>query len=203
MEVIYLWPQTSSMTDMPEGFGVMATPAHNGVALGIQEGRRFAVDNENFTRGFNPDRFFQYLEKLQPWRSRWLFSACPDVVGNAQATLELYAEWAHQIKPFCPVAFVAQDGQEALELPVAFDWLFIGGTTEWKMGHGADECIRRAKRLGKPVHVGRVNSIKRMAYFKLVEVDSVDGTFPIYEPDTAKRRLEKALAQPALISLLR
>ena len=191
------------MNGMPDRFGVMTSPAHGTVPLGIQERRAFAVDNQNFTQGFDPARFFPYLERLQPWRSQWLFTACPDVVGDAAATLDLYGEWAHQIKALCPVAFVAQDGQESLDFPLAFDWLFIGGSTEWKMSAAADECISRAKRLGKPVHVGRVNSIKRIRHFQLMEVDSVDGTFPIYEPDTARKRLAKPLAQPALISFLR
>jgi len=198
--MIYLWPQASSMIGMPDRFGVMTSPAHGTVPLGIQEGRVFGVDNEAYTQGFKPGRFFPYLERLQPWHSRWLFTVCPDVVGNARATMELYREWAHQIKAFCPVAFVAQDGQESLEFPVAFDWLFIGGT-EWKMSTAADDCIRRAKALGKPVHVGRVNSIKRMTHFRLMGVDSVDGTFPTYEPDTARARLAKGLAQPSLFTL--
>ena len=200
--MIYLWPQASSMIGMSERFGVMTSPAHGTVPLGIQEGRVFGVDNEAYTRGFDPNRFFSYLELLQPYRTRWLFAACPDVVGDARLTIGLYGAFAHRIKSFGPVAFVAQDGQESLEFPVAFDWLFIGGTTDWKMGAGADDCIRRAKALGKPVHVGRVNSIKRMAHFKLMEVDSVDGTFPAYEPDTARERLTRGLAQPALFSVL-
>lgn len=190
------------MAGMPETFGVMTSPAHGTIPLGIVEGRWFAVDNEAYTRPFDPDRFFGYLELLAPF-CRMLFVSCPDVVGDARATLELYKKWAYQIKRHhCPVAFVAQDGQECLEFPIAFDWLFIGGTTGWKMSDAADECIRRAKKLGKRVHVGRVNSIRRIRHFQIMEVDSVDGTFPIYEPDTAKRRLSKALVQPALISLL-
>jgi len=198
---MYLWPQASSMVGMSSQFGVMTSAAHGSVPLGIQEGRPFAVDNEAFTRGFAPDRFFAYLEQLQPYRSQWLFSACPDVVGDAAATLDLYREWAHRMKALSSVAFVAQDGQEALEFPLAFDWLFIGGTTEWKMSDAADLCIRRAKAMGKPVHIGRVNSVSRFRHFQLLEVDSCDGTFPTYEPDTARRRLAKAVNQRVLFSL--
>lgn len=199
--MIYLWPQASSMVGMSPQFGVMTSPAHGSVPLGIQEGRPFGVDNEAFTQGFRPDRFFSYLEQLQPYRNQWLFSACPDVLGDARLTIGLYGAFAHKIKPYSPVAFVAQDGQEALDFPLAFDWLFIGGTTKWKMGDGADICIRRAKALGKPVHVGRINSISRFRHFQLMEVDSCDGTFPTYEPDTARKRLAKAVRQHALFSL--
>lgn len=201
--MMYLWPSGGSMEGMHEQFGVMVTPAMRGISAAVLEGRKWAGDNEAFTRQFDPERFFGYYELLKPWKETCLFIACPDIVGNATATVERYREWARLIKrQGFPVAFCAQDGQEHLELPVAFDWLFVGGTTEWKMSEAADDCIRRAKAIGKPVHVGRVNSLKRMAHFKLMEVDTVDGTSPIYKPDTARKRLEKGFVQPALISLL-
>ena len=201
--MIYLWPQASSMIGMSERFGVMTSPAHGMVPLGVQEGRKWGYDNGCYSDSFHPKRFLRGLILLGQYRKSCLFVACPDIVGNAGDTMELYARWAYRIKRRgFPVAFVAQDGQEHLPFPIAFDWLFIGGTDQFKLGSAADECIRRAKRIGKPVHVGRVNSIKRMAHFKLMEVDSVDGTFPIYEPDTARARLSKGLAQPALFSVL-
>ncbi|NIV38563.1 MAG: hypothetical protein GWN58_56855 [Anaerolineae bacterium] len=193
------------MIGFPAEFGVMTSAAHGMIPLGIQEGRRWAYDNECFGDSFDPRRFLDGIQRLaaSEYREDCLFVVAPDVVGDARATLHLYGEWEHRIKATSfPVAFVAQDGQEALDFPLAFDWLFIGGTTEWKLSDAADECIRRAKRLGKPVHVGRVNSIKRIRHFQIMEVDSVDGTFPIYEPDTARARLAKPLAQPPLLSLL-
>ena len=197
--MIYLWPGAGlNGTDTPDYFGIMARPSDESVALGIKAGRRWACDNEAFTRGFEPDRFFLFLDKLKPWRDTCLFIVCPDVVGDAWQTLWLYSEWADRCRQFGPVAFVAQDGQEGIEFPFIFDWLFIGGTTEWKMSPAADSCIQRAKRMGKPVHVGRVNSIKRILHFAQMGVDSVDGTFPCFEPDAAKKRLPKGLLQPAL-----
>jgi len=195
--MMYLWPKTGSMIGMHPGFGVMATPSTQGPYAGIAEGRWWALDNGAYG-GFDASAFYAKGEELQPWRERCLFVVAPDVVGDALATLKLYRQWAHRAKRFGPVAFVAQDGQEWLELPLAFDWLFIGGTTEWKMGPGAKACIRRAKTMGKPVHIGRVNSVKRFRYFERLEVDSADGTFPIYEPDTAVRRLTQCVAQPLL-----
>src|SRR5574343_174514 len=124
--MMYLWPTCSSMTQYPANFGVMTSAAMGSVALGIQEGRAWGCDNEAFTVGFKPERMFPFLESLQPWRATCLFIACPDVVGDAAATLTLYRKWAHEIRRYGPVAFVAQDGQERLSLPVAFDWLFVG-----------------------------------------------------------------------------
>lgn len=194
---MYLWPQQFiSLAHLHPSFGVMVNPQKPDLPVGVVEGRWWALDNGAYT-GFDAEAFLAKCEQLQPWRGRCLFIVAPDVVGDAVATLALYREWAHTVKRFGPVAFVAQDGQEQLELP-EFDWLFVGGTTEWKMGPGAKVCIRRAKVMGKPVHVGRVNSIKRFRYFQRLEADSADGTFPIYEPDTAVRRLTQCVAQPLL-----
>jgi len=199
--MLYLWPKTSSMIGMHQTFGVMATPTTEGPYAGIREGRWWALDNGAYA-GFDADAFDAKCEELQPYRDRCLFIVCPDVMTDAVATLDLYYKWADSVGRYGPVAFVAQDGQQHLDFPVAFDWLFVGGTTEWKMGQGAKQCIQRAKVLDKPVHVGRVNSIKRFRYFQRLEVDSADGTFPIYEPDTATRRLTQCVAQPLLYGCL-
>jgi len=193
--VIYLWPKSDSMTGMHKNFGVLTTGQKYTFPHGIKEGRKYAVDNNAFSAGFDPKKFFHHLEKLKPYRDQCLFIACPDVVGDAKLTLELYDLWSDKIRDYGSVAFVAQDGQEDLPFPDDFDWLFIGGTTEWKMDHRAKSCIKRAKEMGKPVHVGRVNSLGRFRYFQKLGVDSVDGTNPIYEPDVARRRWTNAVSQ--------
>jgi len=190
---MYLWPGAQSMIGMSSRFGVMTTASHNCVPVGIREGRWWASDNEVFADKFDDRRFFGHLKRLADWQARCLFVVAPDVVGDAAATLARYREYAHRCRHYGPVAFVAQDGQESLSLPVAFDWLFIGGSTEWKLSDAAAWCITEAHRLGKRVHVGRVNSLKRMHHFETLGVESVDGTFPCKEPDTARRRLTRGL----------
>lgn len=199
--MIFLWPQATSMVTMPIGFGVMTAPATNMVAHGIREGRPWAMDNGAFTGGFKPTAFFDFLRRHEPYRDTCLFVVVPDVVGNAIATLENYRQWVRHYEGW-PVAFVAQDGQEHLALPNYYDWLFIGGSTEWKLGDGAVECIRRARAVGKPVHVGRVNSQRRFNRFLLQGVTSCDGTNPIYEPDRARARWPGIVAQRPLLDAL-
>lgn len=53
--------------------------------------------------------------------------------------------------------------------------LFIGGTTEWKLSANVDWLIAEAQDGGKWVHVGRVNSARRIRHFHEVGVDSIDG----------------------------
>jgi hypothetical protein len=79
---------------------------------------------------------------------------------------------------------VAQDGLESLPVPWGdFDALFIGGTTGWKLGPHAREIAAEAKRRGKWVHMGRVNSERRCRYAAAIGCDSVDGTKLVFGPD--------------------
>jgi len=193
--MMYLWPQSSTMLGMHKKFGVLSSPRNEMVAVGIKEGRKFGVDNNAYTLGFDPKKFFPHLEKLKPYMDQCLFITCPDVVGDPRATLALWDEWKDEIKEYGSIAFVAQDGMEHYPLPKDFDWMFIGGTTDFKMGIGAKDCILRTQDMSKPVHVGRVNSIGRFRYFQKLGVDSVDGTNPIYEPNVARRKWTNAVSQ--------
>ena len=151
----------------------------------------FGADNDCFA-GFDEDRYLDMLEAVT-YRSDCLFVVAPDVVADAHATLRLFDWWepvlrcvwatvneddvepgqlAHQ-----PIAFVAQDGQERLPVPWGrFHALFVGGSTSWKLGPHAAALIREAKRRRKWVHVGRVNTRRRIQWFKALGVDSIDGS---------------------------
>jgi hypothetical protein len=54
--------------------------------------------------------------------------------------------------------------------------LFIGGSTEWKLGPQAETLIAYAKTRGLWVHMGRVNSQQRIWEGARKGVDSWDGT---------------------------
>lgn len=71
---------------------------------------------------------------------------------------------------------MAQDGSERKPPPwTELDALFIGGSTAWKeSSHAAALCIE-ARRRGKWVHVGRVNTVRRLRKFDGI-ADSIDGT---------------------------
>lgn len=151
-------------------FGYLTTPGHVAIPIGIIRGYPWAADNEAFTKEFDPPKYFKWLEGLIPYRSTCLFVSCPDVVGDAFQTRKLF-EYYQPLFDGWPIAYVAQDGQENLAFP---DWelwqtLFIGGTTSWKDGPGAVECIHRAMAMGKHIHIGRVNEWKRYNKFAQLE----------------------------------
>jgi hypothetical protein len=105
-------------------------------------------------------------------------------VGDAAATLARSTPWLRPIRELgYPVAFVAQDGIENTRVPWReFDVLFIGGSTEFKLGPVSAHYAAQAKRRGKVVHMGRVNSHKRFRYAREIGCDSVDGTYLTFSP---------------------
>jgi len=113
-----------------------------------------------------------------------LFATAPDVVGDAAATLARSLPWLPLIRAFgFPAAFVAQDGLTVEGAPwEEFDALFVGGTTAWKLGPEVKALIVEAKRRGKHVHVGRVNSQGRYLAFAALGCDTADGTFLAFGP---------------------
>lgn len=177
--------------------GHLLTP-HNGNRLDtlLATGLPIAIDNAAFSN-WDPDAFRALLRRLFPratppalTRSRFLWCAAPDVVGDARATLQRFGDWAGAIGcAGLPLAFVAQDGCDPV---VSVPWgdircLFIGGSTAWKLGPDTAHLVREAKRRGKWVHIGRCNSRKRLMYFHSLGADSVDGTGFSRFPDTHLR----------------
>jgi hypothetical protein len=137
--------------------------------------QKFAIDNGAYSN-FNPKGFLSLLAREQSRRGLCRFVAVPDVVGSARRTIEVFEHWESALREW-PLALVCQDGQENLPIPWhSIAALFIGGTTDWKMGPHASACIKAGKAIGKWVHVGRVNTPGRFEYFKDLGADSIDGT---------------------------
>ena len=171
------------------------------------EGQPWAGDNGRFAspENYTDEGYLAWLAKM-PAES-CLFATAPDVVGNAGATIAMSAPMLPRIRAagYRP-AFVAQDGLEHLMEFVdwsAFDALFIGGTTAWKLGEAVIGIVAEAKRRGKWVHMGRVNSLRRMRYAESIGCDSADGTVLKHDPARAvatwgpRVAAERSLWRPA------
>lgn len=140
-----------------------------------EPGKPWAIDNGAFA-GFQPKPFRSLLEREQDGRDACLFVTVPDVVGSARRTLEVFEHWAPQLAGW-KLALALQDGQEDLSIPWGdISAIFVGGSTTWKVGPQAAQCIRAAQALGKWVHVGRVNDPQRFKHFEEMGVDSIDGS---------------------------
>lgn len=156
--------------------GHLLTPTNgNRVASLLSTGLRWAADNSCYA-GLDEVAFMRMLVAIQNAPRPPLWVACPDVVGDAKATLRRWAIWSGTIREYgLPVAYVLQDGQESLPLPRA-DAYFIGGTTEFKLSAVAADLAAEAKRCGAWLHMGRVNSRRRFEIAHAFACDSIDGT---------------------------
>lgn len=152
-------------------------------SLNLQIGR-WAMDNGAYS-GFDAGAFVRMLERFYGQKG-CRFVAAPDVVADAHQTLVQWPFWSKLIRGvgFVP-ALVGQDGMTAADLPWSeMGALFIGGTTEWKLGPQAETLIAYAKTRGLWVHMGRVNSQKRIWEAARKGVDSWDGSKYSRFPDT-------------------
>lgn len=135
----------------------------------------FAIDNGAFS-GFREKEFRALLKRELGARKTCRFVTSPDVVSSARRTMEIFEHWTHELAGW-PIALVAQDGLENMTIPWnSIDAIFIGGSTEWKMGKYAEHCIRAAKIMGKWVHIGRINTPDRYEHFEKLGADSFDGS---------------------------
>ena len=160
----------------------------------------WAADNAAFSR-FDPKAYRRMLERVHRTPG-CLFVTVPDVVGDAFATRELWSDWYLFVHAFgLPTAFVLQDGVLEVGVPwLECDAVFIGGSTAFKLSADARACVTEAKRLGKWVHMGRVNTMPRLRYAQHLGVDSVDGTGFSRWPDVTFSRFTRVASnQPLFI----
>ena len=173
--------------------GRLVQPRHySRLDVMLADGGPWAADNDCF-QGLDPSAYFDMLDALQAarirhaggdrraeaWTDPCLFVTVPDVVADAHATVRGWMRWSEGLRRRgLPIAFVLQDGCESGLIPPwwALDAVFICGSTEWKLGPQAKWIVGEARARGKWVHMGRVNSEKRLRYAHAIGCDSVDGT---------------------------
>lgn len=162
----------------------------------------FAIDNGAFA-GFKAEAFISLLEREKPRVELCRWVACPDVVASARRTLECFEAWADRLMDDgWPLALVAQDGIETLDIPWArISAVFIGGSTEWKLSKHAADVVRTGKICGKWVHAGRVNTPARFEYFESLGADSIDGT-GLSRYSWMRERIYSRHQQPNLLEAL-
>lgn len=173
-----------------------------GVMLSFNAGKQskhghnlFAADNGCFVQAdkYSDDGFLAWLDQLD--REACLFATAPDVVGDAVGTRKRAYRMLPRIRELgFKAAFVVQDGETVDQIRWdEMDAIFVGGSTEWKLSQAAADIVAEAKRKGKWVHMGRVNSYKRMRLAAAIGCDSVDGTMLAFAPDENKARLDNWL----------
>ncbi|MBD2831647.1 hypothetical protein ID871_09185 [Streptomyces pratensis] len=179
--------------------GCMTTPAQGNR---IPDGALIGVDNGCFGRNYvGDDKWFAFVARTvdRYGADRILWTVAPDVPFDAAGTLTKSLPWLASIRELgIPAAFAAQDGCEHGLIPWdEFDVLFLAGSTEWKTSRTARQLAAEAIRRGKTVHMGRVNSRKRLRLAHEFGCKTADGTYIAFGPDT---NLPAALAWTAEIN---
>jgi hypothetical protein len=197
-------PLRSLIADHPEEFGLIVTANEGRRSVVRETAVMWAADNGAFsTRYRGDDWYLQWLGRFTAdERSRCLFAPAPDVVANFAATEERSRPMLPRIREAgFSAALVAQDGMEWTTWDPwdEIDALFIGGSDAWKLGEEAANIAAVASSLGKWVHMGRVNSSKRLRYAEWIGCDSADGTFAIRDPSQNSRRMLRWREQGTLL----
>ncbi|MET8291495.1 hypothetical protein ABZV80_40935 [Streptomyces sp. NPDC005132] len=171
--------------------GCMTTPAQGNV---IPAGALYACDNGKFGKGWpGAAAWFAWLTAtLERYgRERCLWAVAPDVPMDATATLAESLPWLEEIRALgIPAAFAAQDGSEDGLIPWdSIDVLFLAGSTEWKTSPAAHRLALDARERGIRVHMGRVNSRRRLRLAEAFGCATADGTYLAFGPDINLPRL--------------
>ncbi|WP_120727179.1 hypothetical protein [Streptomyces hundungensis] len=169
----------------------MTTPAQGNV---VPDGALYACDNGKFGKGWpGAEQWFSWLRATvdRYGRARCLWAVAPDVPMDAKGTLAESLPWLEPIRSLgVPAAFAAQDGSEHGLIPWGrFDVLFLAGSTAWKTGPAAHRLAAEARGRGLTVHMGRVNSLRRLRIAQAFGCTSCDGTYLAFGPSTNLPRL--------------
>lgn len=101
-----------------------------------------------------------------------LWCLVPDVVGDRIRTLRRWEMYFPRAEKYgWPLAFAVQDGMSPEDVPGSADVIFVGGTTEWKWKTMPMWCREFPR-----VHIGRVNTYRRLWDCHDAGAESVDGT---------------------------
>jgi hypothetical protein len=118
------------------------------------------------------------------------FVIAPDIVAGGTASLDLSVSWLPRLAPYgLPVLIAVQDGMTVNDIQSIVGLnigIFVGGSTEWKLSTmrtwGALARLRECW-----LHIGRVNTAKRIRLCIEADAHSFDGSSPVQFPSTLAR----------------
>ena len=146
----------------PEGF---AYALDNGAWTAFQAGRAFDV------------HLFERALRLLGAGADW--TVLPDIVAGGHASLDLSLKWMRRVLDESPRGLLAvQDGMQPSDVRGFLGerlGIFVGGSTGWKLSTMA-QWGALGREVGCWVHVGRVNTARRIHACAAAGATSFDGT---------------------------
>jgi hypothetical protein len=150
---------------------------------------------------FDTKRFEDAIIKTEASKQMPDFVIVPDIVAGGYSSLDFSLGWLNKIPANYNCYLAVQDGMEMqviegyLDL---FDGIFVGGSLEWKL-RTAYEWVKLVHDHGKPCHIGRVGTFRRLVWAKSIGADSVDSsTFAQAKPGEGYKRIDAAFNQQFL-----
>jgi hypothetical protein len=158
------------------GWGLLLSP-------GKPRDHRFfyALDNGAFTawqqgRSFDVPAFERHVERHGDGAQ---FVVLPDIVAGGLASLDLSLSWLPRLRGVGRRRLIAvQDGMQPADVIPHLGpdvGIFLGGTTEWKLVT-LPVWGKVAREADAYLHVGRVNSVRRIRMCAMAGAHSCDGT---------------------------
>lgn len=199
----------------------IVTPAAGNVLV---PGVQWCADNGIYSNAYPGNHgYLRWLADRAAHRDQCAFAVAPDVVADHTATLERSWPMLRRIRALgLPAALCAQNGATPHNLPWShIDAVFLAGIVEcpcgyvppladlplsicpdcrgqlreWKLGPAAAAITAEARRRGIQVHMGRVNSRRRLQHAAAIGCDSADGTYLAFGPGRNLPRLLGWLAE--------
>lgn len=133
----------------------------------------YALDNDAYTlrEKWTDTIWFKAMDKAANTIAP-IWVLVPDLPMSRDGTLERWEKYAPIASAYgWLLAFAVQDGMLPEDVPATAAVVFIGGSTNWKW-RSLPMWASRFKR----VHVGRVNTIRRLWMCEDHGVESVDGS---------------------------
>lgn len=175
-------------------------------AVGVHrhEGFPYALDNGAWhayahRKPWDEKSFLGALRKLAA-RADW--TALPDIVAGGLPSLEMSLRWMRRVLDASPTALLpVQDGMTVEDVRPFLGQrvgIFVGGSTAWKE-HTMGVWGKLGREVGCLVHIGRVNSQRRIALCAEAQVTSFDGSSASRFAVTT-RKLDQARRQLSLFA---
>jgi hypothetical protein len=170
------------------------------------DGFRYAIDNGAWTahQGGTPWDEAAFVEALARHGGSADWVVLPDIVAGGAASLAQSLHWRDLVLGLTPRALLAvQDGMTPEDVRPHLGprvGIFVGGSTEWKLQTLA-QWSHLGREAGTWVHVGRVNTARRIKLCIRVGATSFDGTsatmYSSTLPKLDNQRRQLALMEPS------